>query len=651
MVGRGLSFDYEHDAWAIELGFQLGHLEFFFGNRNFEGSELGDQIRQREQDWTRAVNNLLRTRGLVPLDDHYEQFGDLAGGVFMRLGDERLKALALIGMTASRLTMASESADDRNVELIRSARGLLGQVSPYHVTDPDGLLAALMAAHVQTPADAAKVVAEFEGGDEAREPLAFDYDRDLWAIDLGAALGGLEFAFRNRNFDGTELGEQVRAGEQQLTAKLDAALTARGLGHLRGDYHDFGEMASDVLLRLDSERIKALALIGVCVSRLGVAFGVQGDSRQQMMTHARESLNGVGTFHIPERDELFAALVSGRADTAAKAGLVLASSFGSPNPPPARAAADRRGAQAPPADAPTVFLSYAHKDFDAARRLVDELRAAGVAVWFDKDNLKGGQRWRPAISDAIENSQYFVALLSSQSVSHRGQVQEELSEALEVLRRVPESETFLIPVRLDDAKPTNRELRQLHWVDLFPDWRHGFELLLAAVAPGSDDAVSSLVLRMTPEILNTRLSLGWQLGRYEIIQGSEFEEARAAEPQVRDEIEGLLRALDIDCSLEGLSARQAIRDVLIRTQSRDTREHGAILIGFAAFRVQLIGNVSDAAREEEVRQLAFSALLDIDPSVVPNKHALFDELIRHRPATTAALSELLQGYVPTAPSG
>ena len=40
-----------------------------------------------------------------------------------------------------------------------------------------------------------------------------------------------------------------------------------------------------------------------------------------------------------------------------------------------------------------VFLSYASEDAEAAARICDALRAAGVKVWFDKSELRGGDAW------------------------------------------------------------------------------------------------------------------------------------------------------------------------------------------------------------------------------------------------------------------
>lgn len=40
-----------------------------------------------------------------------------------------------------------------------------------------------------------------------------------------------------------------------------------------------------------------------------------------------------------------------------------------------------------------VFLSYASQDADVAKRICDALRAAGIEVWFDASELRGGDVW------------------------------------------------------------------------------------------------------------------------------------------------------------------------------------------------------------------------------------------------------------------
>jgi hypothetical protein len=126
----------------------------------------------------------------------------------------------------------------------------------------------------------------------------------------------------------------------------------------------------------------------------------------------------------------------------------------------------------------TVFLSYAREDVDAARRLYDILMEAGIDVWFDRVSLRPGEQWKTAISKAIRNSRYFVALLSSTSTTKRGYVQKEIREALNVLDEYPEEEIYVVPVRLDECMPTHKRLADLNWVDLFPSWEQGQSKLL-----------------------------------------------------------------------------------------------------------------------------------------------------------------------------
>ena len=37
-----------------------------------------------------------------------------------------------------------------------------------------------------------------------------------------------------------------------------------------------------------------------------------------------------------------------------------------------------------------VFLSYASQDAESASRICEALRAAGIEVWFDRSDLRGG---------------------------------------------------------------------------------------------------------------------------------------------------------------------------------------------------------------------------------------------------------------------
>jgi len=64
-----------------------------------------------------------------------------------------------------------------------------------------------------------------------------------------------------------------------------------------------------------------------------------------------------------------------------------------------------------------VFISYSRKDLEFVQRLADDLIAAGLEVWYDLSGLEAGSRWGGEIQKAIKASQYFIVILSSNSIA------------------------------------------------------------------------------------------------------------------------------------------------------------------------------------------------------------------------------------------
>lgn len=116
----------------------------------------------------------------------------------------------------------------------------------------------------------------------------------------------------------------------------------------------------------------------------------------------------------------------------------------------------------------TVFVSYASEDLTTAKVLNNDLKKARLATWFDEESLYGGELWKNKITDGIRSCDFFLALLSQHSVEKTGYVHKELKEALDMLDQMPESKVFIIPVRLDDCRPSHNKLNELQWIDLFP---------------------------------------------------------------------------------------------------------------------------------------------------------------------------------------
>ena len=118
-----------------------------------------------------------------------------------------------------------------------------------------------------------------------------------------------------------------------------------------------------------------------------------------------------------------------------------------------------------------VFLSYTSQDAEAARCLCEGLRAAGLEVWFDQSELRGGDAWDAAIRRQIKTCALFVPIISA-SVRERSEGYFRLEWKLAVDRShlMAAEKTFLLPVaidatsELDSAVP--ERFREVQWTRL-----------------------------------------------------------------------------------------------------------------------------------------------------------------------------------------
>ncbi|MGE0085112.1 MAG: toll/interleukin-1 receptor domain-containing protein [Desulfococcaceae bacterium] len=150
----------------------------------------------------------------------------------------------------------------------------------------------------------------------------------------------------------------------------------------------------------------------------------------------------------------------------------------------------------------SVFISSSPEDREAAKKLFHALRQANISVWFEEESLLPGQKRDIAIRSAIRESRFFLVLLSSHSVK-RGQVNREVTRALELIDEFPENDIFVIPVRLDACEPAHEKLRELVMTDLFPDWNSGVKKILLTIhIQINTDPESDISQRNTPNAAN-----------------------------------------------------------------------------------------------------------------------------------------------------
>src|SRR3712207_4843981 len=64
-----------------------------------------------------------------------------------------------------------------------------------------------------------------------------------------------------------------------------------------------------------------------------------------------------------------------------------------------------------------VFLSHSHVDQHFATPLVEVLRRHGIPVWHSATNIVGAQQWHDEIGAALKRCDWFVVVLSPNSVA------------------------------------------------------------------------------------------------------------------------------------------------------------------------------------------------------------------------------------------
>lgn len=138
----------------------------------------------------------------------------------------------------------------------------------------------------------------------------------------------------------------------------------------------------------------------------------------------------------------------------------------------------------------SIFISYAREDVDHAELVYKLLKDNGLNPWMDKHSLFGGENWVHEIDGHIEKCRYFVLIISSHTINKVGQIQREIRLAKKKQDLFPDGGVFIIPLRVEDCEVKDRDLRSVHYIDMFPDWKQGEKKLISAIEKNKD-AVSA----------------------------------------------------------------------------------------------------------------------------------------------------------------
>jgi hypothetical protein len=141
------------------------------------------------------------------------------------------------------------------------------------------------------------------------------------------------------------------------------------------------------------------------------------------------------------------------------------------NPPsPAGATVPQLPPPAGDAETGAVFLSYASDDRPAAEKIKNALEAAGIDVFFDRDDLQLGEDWEAKLRRSIRQCSLFVPVISRGTLAPgRRFFRVEWNLAVEEAKMASflDEEAFLLPVVIDSTRVDEADVpakfRAIQW--------------------------------------------------------------------------------------------------------------------------------------------------------------------------------------------
>jgi TolB-like protein/Tfp pilus assembly protein PilF len=118
-----------------------------------------------------------------------------------------------------------------------------------------------------------------------------------------------------------------------------------------------------------------------------------------------------------------------------------------------------------------VFLSYASQDAGAASRICQTLREAGIEVWLDQSELRGGDAWDAAIRKQIKACALFMPIISANTRARaEGYFRLEWKLAIDRSHLMAAERAFLLPLVIDDTSHADAlvpdPFREVQWTYL-----------------------------------------------------------------------------------------------------------------------------------------------------------------------------------------
>ena len=125
----------------------------------------------------------------------------------------------------------------------------------------------------------------------------------------------------------------------------------------------------------------------------------------------------------------------------------------------------------------SIFISYSYKDKEFVRRLASDLRARGIQVWVDSQEIRVGDSIIQKISEGIERADYVLVVLSQSSIQSVW-VQKEVRTAF--VKDPAGAKGVLIPVVLEKTQIPSF-LQGIKYADFTTSYEEGLDEILDAI--------------------------------------------------------------------------------------------------------------------------------------------------------------------------
>jgi hypothetical protein len=124
-----------------------------------------------------------------------------------------------------------------------------------------------------------------------------------------------------------------------------------------------------------------------------------------------------------------------------------------------------------------AFVSHSTKDKPFVRKLASDLVASGVKVWIDEQNILVGDSIPEKIAQGLAESDFFLIVLSKNSVNSEW-VRKELNSA--IVHEIERRKVTILPIKLDDAKMPET-IKDKLYADFSKSYEEGLEKLIRSI--------------------------------------------------------------------------------------------------------------------------------------------------------------------------